>query len=66
VEDEGDRTSLPAKQEQRGEGSAVEKPEREAIGPVYFLWFGSVEKVGAHKGVQTVAFPTLTEILPAG
>jgi hypothetical protein len=54
VEDEGDRTSLPAKQEQRGEGSAVEKPEREAIGPVYFLWFSSSKEVGTHKGLQTI------------
>src|SRR6185437_10917231 len=41
----------------------VEKPENDRIGPVNFLWFSSVDEVGAHEGVQTIASPKLTGIL---
>lgn len=34
----------------------MEKSKNDVIGPVYFLWFGCVDRVAAHDSVQTIAF----------
>jgi hypothetical protein len=55
VEKNGDGTSLPAEHEQRGYGSAVEKPKNNTINPVYSPGFGYVDEICAHTGVQNIA-----------